>query len=66
MQECRVEFEDRALHESGMQLHSPRMELYQADQLSDYSKREELAMHRIEQKRMSGNRRIENFMLSRS
>ena len=66
MQELRVEFADRALHESGMQLHSPRMELYQADRLSDCSKREELAMHRIEQKRKSGNTKIEKFMLYRS
>ena len=35
-----VECADRALQESGMQLHSQRMDLYQANQLSDQSQRE--------------------------
>ena len=57
MQELRVESTDRALHESSLQLHPPRMELYQANQLPDHSQeREELAMHRIGQKRKSSSR----------
>ena len=39
--ELKVECADRALHETGMQLHSQRMELYQANQFSDHSQREE-------------------------
>ena len=39
-QELRVESTDRALHESSMQLHSQRMEPYQANQLTDQSRRE--------------------------
>ena len=39
-QELRVQCADRALHESGMQLQSQRMELYHANQLSDHSQRE--------------------------
>ena len=38
-QELMVENAGRDLHESGLQLHSPRMELYQAIQLSDQSQR---------------------------
>ena len=40
MQELRVERAHRALQESGLQLHSQRMELYQENQLFDHSKRE--------------------------
>ena len=40
MQELRVETADRALHESGIQLHSQRMEFYQTKQLSDQSHKE--------------------------
>ena len=39
-QELRVQCADRALHESSMQLQSQRMELHQANQLSDHSQRE--------------------------
>ena len=44
-QELRVQCADRALHESGMQLQSQRMELYQANQLSDHSQREKSWPH---------------------
>ena len=37
MQELRVESAATALQESGLQLHPQRMELYQANQLSDHS-----------------------------
>ena len=40
MQGLRIESADRALQETGLQLHSQRMELYQANHLSDHSKRE--------------------------
>ena len=40
MQELRVDIADRALQESGLQLHSQRMELFQANRLYDYSMRE--------------------------
>ena len=51
----RVESADSS---SGRQLYSQRMELHQATQLSDPSQREqELAMHRIGQKRKSSSRR---------
>ena len=36
----RVERADRALQESGLQFHSQRMKLYQANKLSDHSMRE--------------------------
>ena len=39
-QELRVHCADRALHESGMQLPSQRMELYQANQSTEQSHRE--------------------------
>ena len=77
MQELRVGSADRALQESGLQLHSQRMELHQANQFSDHSQRDqELAMHRIGQKRKissrrsfeesSRNRRMEQVVLYRS
>ena len=44
-QELRDQCADRALHESGMQLQSQRMELYHANQLSDHSQREKSWPH---------------------
>ena len=44
-QELRVQCADRALHESGMQLQSQRMELYQPNQVSDHSQREKSWPH---------------------
>ena len=40
MQELRVESTDRAHNPLGLQHHATRMELYQANQLSDHSRRE--------------------------
>ena len=40
MQELRFETADRALQDSGLQLHFQRIELHQANQLSHHSKRE--------------------------
>ena len=46
--EWKVQSAVRALHESGIQLHSQRMELHQANQLTDQSqKRKELVVHRF-------------------
>ena len=46
MRQLRVAYS--ALQESGLQHHSQRMELHQANQWSDHSKREELAINRRE------------------
>ena len=66
MQELRVESVDRALHESGLQLPSQRMQLHQANQLSAHSKRENRIDYTEEQlssrgsyEKSSGHRRIE-------
>ena len=40
MQELMVRSTDRALHESGLQLHSQNMGLYQVNQLWDHSWKE--------------------------
>ena len=50
MQELRVESADRALQESGRQLHSQMMELYQANPLSDHSEREELTRTELDRR----------------
>ena len=57
MQEIKSEGADRALHKSGPQLHSQRMELCQANQLSDHSRREkDLALYRFGGQRKSSSR----------
>ena len=73
MQELRVESVDRALHEPGLQLHSQRMQLHQANQLSAHSEREnrigyteEKLSSRGSYEKSSGHRRIEQIVLYRS
>ena len=67
MHALRVASADRAVQESGPQLHSQMMELYQAKQLSDHSKREseQLAMHRIGQERKSSSRGLYDIQKER-
>ena len=62
-----------ALHESGMQLQSQRMELYRANQLSDHSQIEKSWLcteldrtERLLQEESSGDRRFEKDVLYRS
>ena len=59
VQELRVEIADRALREASLQLHSQRMELYQANQSSDLSRREKgLSLYRIGGVRKSSSRNM--------
>ena len=45
MQELRVGSADMALRESNIQIHSQRMELYQANQAFDHSRSEKVWLH---------------------
>ena len=74
MQHLRVESEDRALHKSGQQLHSQRMEPYQASYLTTVGEKDWLCTELEEREKSSaknsfekssGNRRIESFTVQK-
>ena len=57
--EWKMQGADRALHESGIQLHSQRMELYQVNLSYEQSQREkDWLLHRIGNERHSSSRRL--------